>query len=118
MFKVTIEGKEVGDFDTFIEAFKTFFDKVKEIIDRGTPWQMLETACWIECNGKNPIGFYAVKNLAYAIGLLKDGKLQDSVRELPQDIMESVFHTLHTTACINDCLEIIKRVTRHMSNVS
>jgi hypothetical protein len=117
MFGLTIEGKEVGKFDTFVEAFSTMFHKVKEIIERGTSWQSLETACWIDCNGKDELMFYDAKDLAYNIGLLKDGELQDGVKELPPKLMEEIFYTLHTAGCIEDLAEMIARFGKALANI-
>lgn len=115
MFKVMIEGKEVGSFRSFVEAFRAMFDRVEEMITRGTSWQMLETTCWIEKDGRYALGFYDARDLAYSMGLLKAGKLQDGAVDLPPEIMETAFASLQTAAFLVDLKERLACLDKTLS---
>ena len=87
MYKLVVEMKDVGTFETFSEAFREFFKKIKEITSSGmgTSWQVLETMCWIErhydetYNIVRYLYFYEARDLAYRIGLMKEMKIQENV---------------------------------------
>ena len=97
MFKLIIGLKDVGEFATFPEAFREMHHRIEKIIKEGTNLQMLETANWIECeiDGKEyPLMSFGAKDLAGAIGLLKDGKLQDiSLHPIIEDLIKLAFRT-------------------------
>ena len=88
MFKVTIALKEVGEFSNFPEAFAHFYKEIEKLVESGTSLQVLETACSINWDSDlDPItgevgkikhyvlDFYKARDLAYHLGLLRDGKL-------------------------------------------
>lgn len=58
--------------ESFAEAFKAMYGRIMEEPDLTT--QLLETAIWVQPIDGSPIFFYAAKDIAYAEGLLKDGK--------------------------------------------
>ena len=65
--------------ETFEDAFRELYRRVKEEMDNGTlSIQLLETACWIKSpDSKWPLMFYDARDRACRSGLLKDGKIQD-----------------------------------------
>jgi hypothetical protein len=76
MFNIKVANFEQS-FDNFYDAFKVFYEKVKEMISGGSSWQVLETMVWIEYVSttpklKLPMMFYEARDLAYDIGLLID----------------------------------------------
>jgi len=75
MFKLTHNMEEIGDYDTFDEAFIEMYHRVKRDIEEGTSWQLLETACWIEAKTGELMMFYEARDAACISGLLIDGKL-------------------------------------------
>jgi hypothetical protein len=95
-FEVLVSLKKVGEFDTFVQAFRVFFAKIKETLAQGTSLQVFETANFITLirgNGqKFPMDFYQARDFAYEIGLLAgDGELQENVKEPPLDVILSAF---------------------------
>jgi len=75
MYKVTIALKDVGTRSNFADAFRLFWEEVMKMLKEGSSWQVLETACWIDNNGK-VLHFYEARDLAYDLGVLRDGELQ------------------------------------------
>ena len=77
MFKLIHNMAEVGEYDTFDEAFIEMYHRVKSDIEsnEGTSWQLLETACWIEAATGELMMFYEARDAACISGLLVDGKL-------------------------------------------
>lgn len=85
MYRVIVELKDIGLFDTFAAAFPAMYQAVKEILQRPAPtYQTLETACWIEYGnpsavsrmlGGSHLDWYNARDLAYSLGIMSDGKL-------------------------------------------
>jgi hypothetical protein len=77
VYKLTFNLKEVGAYPNFKEAFIRMYLLVKESIEKGTSWQVLETMHWIEePNSKVILLFYEARDKANKMGLLTDdGKL-------------------------------------------
>jgi hypothetical protein len=75
MFKLIHNMVEIGDYDTFDEAFIEMYHRVKRDIEQGTSLRVLETACWIEAITGELIMFYEARDAACNSGLLVDGKL-------------------------------------------
>jgi len=73
-FSVTIGLREIGEFDNFFDAFKLFFDKIMESLEKGTCFQVLETMNWIEIRAESgcrvPLMFYDARDLAFDSGIL------------------------------------------------
>lgn len=89
---------------TFEAAFVAFFNEVKAMVMRGTSWQVLETACWIEgifesevtgeiCRA--PLYFYDARDFAYDVGILaaSDGKavIADPLPSVPLEKVANVY---------------------------
>lgn len=100
MFRVIVGLEDICDRDTFVEAFRVFFDKIKEMIEAGTSWQALETTNFIvfisqDEDGKTrsiQMNFYQARDFAYEIGLMAGkGELQESVEEPPPDVIQRAF---------------------------
>ena len=90
-FISSVAGKDEGPFHTYVKAFANFFPRVTAMLSRGTSYQMLETACWIEGNfgaRRYPLAFYDARDLAYDLGILVgDGELQDPAPDVdPMDV--------------------------------
>lgn len=75
MFKLTHNLIEVGEYDTFDEAFIEMYHRVKKDVEQGTSWLLIETACWIEAATGELMMFYEARDAACRSGLLVDGKL-------------------------------------------
>ncbi len=61
--------------NSFKEAFTAMFNWVqKHLNGEGLSYQVLETAIWIEINGR-PLYFYDARDRAIDENILKDGKL-------------------------------------------
>jgi|WetSurMetagenome_2_1015567.scaffolds.fasta_scaffold1166173_1 hypothetical protein len=74
MFTLVYALENFGPYDTFVEAFKEMYNKVKKDISEGEmSWQVLETMVWIEEKGRrNPIMFYEARDLAHENGFIDD----------------------------------------------
>ncbi len=104
MFKVLICLKEVGKYDTFSEAFKEFFTRIKYLLDSGTSWHTLETTNFIEyhgdLNGESFVGvmnFYAVEDFAHKVGLLLGkGELKDPLPDIDPMVVRAAFLEANT----------------------
>lgn len=77
MFKVMIGLKDVSSHKTFVEAYKDFFHGIKQALEGGTSWQMLETTNFITytfdqfgTTYKGAMDFYTARDFAYDIGLM------------------------------------------------
>jgi hypothetical protein len=89
LFTVHIAIEKKGEFETFTEAFRQFWGEIDILLDSpNASLQILETACWIGYEADTvriPLYFYAARDLAYDIGLVKlvDDKpvLQETSRE-------------------------------------
>lgn len=91
---------EIGTFTTFTEAFTTFFNAVRALVNKGTSYQMLDTSCWIERGrpsgvqsmlGCGALDWYGSRDLAYSLGIMKDGKLIDPCPEVDDARAQRVF---------------------------
>jgi len=99
MFKVFVELKPVGEFETFQEAFEDFFHKTKELVSRGTTEMILETACFIQyefTTDENPLTtamhFSKAKSFAHEAGVLTEsGELQDPPGEITESVVQKAF---------------------------
>ncbi|MDO8558963.1 MAG: hypothetical protein Q7R84_01395 [bacterium] len=80
MFKLIYGFKDVGEYQTFPEAFKELFERLNKIIKKGTSYQIFNTI-WIEYNNdEGMLNFNGIVCLAREIGLIKeDSGLQDIV---------------------------------------
>ncbi len=90
-FTSSVAGKDEGPFRTYAEAFANFFPRVTAMVSRGTSYQLLETACWIEGDfgpRRIPLMFCDARDLAYDLGVLVgDGELQDPTPDVdPMDV--------------------------------
>ncbi|MBI2058061.1 MAG: hypothetical protein HYT63_03745 [Candidatus Yanofskybacteria bacterium] len=91
MFKVVVAMEDVGTFKNFGEAFKVFFDKVKELVGQGASLNVLETTCWIEYS-KIQMYFYDARDLAYKVGILKGkGELVDPLPKIDHLVIDVAF---------------------------
>lgn len=80
MFTVVVgmrEGEKEQRFRTFNEAFTAFYNGIHELLERGTTYQELETACWIAYEGyidgqacRAAFGWYDVRDFAHEAGLI------------------------------------------------
>ena len=100
MFKVQIKLKDVenGEYETFSEAFKRFFQEVKDLLENGTSYQILETTCHIVLGNNILLDFYDSRDLAYRIGLMEEGKIVENPPELTSENEEDIFNTTHKAA--------------------
>lgn len=92
MFKVVVAMEEIGTFESFGEAFKVFFEKVKEFIAKeGATYRVLETACWIKYE-EVPMYVYDARDLAYKVGILQGkGQLTEPLPEVDADVVRLAF---------------------------
>lgn len=93
MYKLIIELKEVGEYKTFPEAFREMYKRIKEIVKNGTALQTLETTNFIEAEINEeecPLTFYDCRDLAYAIGLMEDRKLNEGEIFFPPEVEQLV----------------------------
>lgn len=101
-FKVIVLMEEIGEYDTFEEAFAKFFAVIREKF--GTPemptLQLLETTNFIEHRVESSllestiecvVDFYAARDFAYKVGLLKEGKLQNLEEPVPSELVDCAF---------------------------
>lgn len=115
-FVVCVGNNIPPEHPTFEAAFVAFFDEVKAMVIRGTSWQVLETACWIEgifeseVNGKiarGPLYFYDAKDFAHDVGILveTDGKavIADPLPSVPLEKVIDVY----TEACLEAEIALI-----------
>lgn len=99
MFNVTVALEARGTYPTFAEAFIKFFKDIKAMLDKGTSYQVLETACWIEMETTENDGpmrmimnFYDARDLAYDLGLLVgNGQLVEPAPEIAPDRVSAAF---------------------------
>lgn len=95
MFKVTIALEDVGKHDTFPEAFRDFYEKVKALVEGGTTEQVLYTTNFIVyCkNGAElPMEFGQVVDFAHEIGLLnEEGQLQELQADPTPEVVKAAF---------------------------
>ncbi len=105
-FKVIVLMKEIGKYDTFEEAFAKFFTLIKEkLATTEMPalqlWEM-KTTSFIEhevetrfLGDKSTIrcvlNFYAARDFAYDVGLLKDGELQKLEEPVSLELVNLAF---------------------------
>lgn len=98
MFKVAIAMKPVGEFSTFPEAFKKFYEEFEVIGKAGASRMVLEQACWIECPAGNtdfplsgPLYIHQLAPLANALHYVDDaGKLVDPLPVVPEEVLRNV----------------------------
>lgn len=95
-FQVMVGLKEIGTHPTFIKAYRDFFQRIKAAIEEGTSYQWLETANFISHQAKTLNGptkcvldFYRARDLAYVIGLMKEGQLVESPCE-PNELLINI----------------------------
>jgi hypothetical protein len=78
------------DFDTFVDAFKELYRRLKEDLAKGNmTYQVMETFIWIEfrfADREYPMMFYPARDFACNIGLLNDGELVEDCKE-PDDTL-------------------------------
>ena len=96
MYTVYVALMKRGEFATFKEAFKCFFEEVKRKMSGkdALSLQALETACWIEGGMASfALYFYCCKNLAHAIGLLNEhGELQEDYEPgMTEELVRAIF---------------------------
>lgn len=79
-FTVVVNLKDVQSYPTFVEAWTRLYKEVKQCMDKGMTWMLLEQACYITCeNTKVPIMFYEARDLAFDCGLMEEGgKLKEN----------------------------------------
>lgn len=113
MFEVTVELKELGQYSSFAEAFRAFFNQINELIkQRGMSLMALETVCWIEHNGI-PLLFHDAKDLAHEPGLIsEEGKLLEvkplaAEKAFEKDAkVQAVYQAVHDEQLFNFLQEI------------
>ncbi len=123
MFTVTVEFQEIGKFNTFKEAFKAFYEKVNETIQRGTSLMALEQTNFIEYTTQKGqqcvMDFYQAKVFAHEIGLLtEDGKLNETVEEPSEPAVAAAFLRAQFDNCAADIQEALKIMNRIQEIVS
>ncbi len=96
MYNVYVALMKRGEFVTFKEAFKCFFEVVQKKISGkdALSLEALETACWIEADVASfSLYFYCCKNLAHAIGLLNEhGELQEDYESgMTEELVRAIF---------------------------
>ena len=76
MYTATYSMEDIGDFDTFAEAFKAIYDKIQAALDseEGLCWQLLETTIWIKTPEGLPVAFYDARDRMCKEGFLVNGK--------------------------------------------
>lgn len=64
MWNLTVGLKDTGQYNTFKEAVLSMKDRVEDMIKKGTSWQIIETAVWIQNDhGDPPIMFYVARDI-------------------------------------------------------
>lgn len=90
-FSTVYNLQEVGEFDSFEEAFASLYRHVDAArTGEGLSLQMLETACWIKSSGSLPFMFFDAVTMAHESGLLIDGKPSPKLQSLINKAEESV----------------------------
>jgi hypothetical protein len=80
LYKLTYCLNNLGEYETFAEAFSVLYKKLREDSKDGFSLQLLETAIWIDHDGYgSPIFFYDIVDRANKQNLLKDGQLDEKV---------------------------------------
>lgn len=90
-FVSLVSGHERIPRKSYAEAFRDMYNYIEDALkEEGLSFQVLETALWIECNNipERPLDWYMARDVAYELGIMKDGKLVEEVirldAELPQ----------------------------------
>lgn len=81
MFELVYNMQRVGKYKNFVSAFTELYKRLSSDLEKGTSWQLVETAIWIQEDGKTPMMFYEARDKACIIGLLIDGKLNEKMVE-------------------------------------
>jgi Asp-tRNA(Asn)/Glu-tRNA(Gln) amidotransferase C subunit len=111
---VKVGNPEFGPFNSFLEAFRKFHEEVLKMVKEGTSYQVLETFCWIECEGRGPIFIYEIGDAAYSLGLMDEkGKLIDGV-EVSEEEVAKIFGV----AFVDHQLSQINRMKEDLSTIT
>ncbi|HEY4484480.1 MAG TPA: hypothetical protein VI978_02020 [Candidatus Paceibacterota bacterium] len=90
-FNVVVAMENVGSLESFGEAFKVFFEKVKKLVAEGMSCRVLKTTCWIEYAGA-VMYFYDARDLAYKVGVLKGhGELVEPLPKVDPQVVDIAF---------------------------
>lgn len=118
-FKVVVALEDKGLYEKFADAFKQFFYEVTDLVKEGTLFEILETACYIECQEKIgdkdvrvSVMFDELKLLGYGLGYLVEGKIVDP---LPEHSNYSIFlqaRLLNMNRQLLDLLSIFQATAR------
>ena len=121
MFTVMIELKDIGELSTFSEAFKLFISKIKEQVNQGTSYQVLETTNFIvltTADGEQlAMDFYHARDFAYDNGLMKGGKFQEK-EELPVEVVQRAFESAMRDANLAQIESFLSVVGIHLGSVN
>lgn len=80
MYEAVYALESLGKFLSFEQAFRILYRRIKS--EPPLSWQVLETATWIkEDSARVPIRFCDARDIACKLGLLKDGKLVEDVKD-------------------------------------
>lgn len=121
MFQVLVSLNELGTFESFNEAFKLFWKKIREVVrEKGASYQWLETSNFIVLKKgdiEHPVGFYDAKDFAYEIGLLAgNGEIQENANE-PDAVRTEAFFVLNSTISrLNWTTEVVTTVIRSVES--
>lgn len=92
-YRVFVELKDIGGYNNFGKAFGALHAGVKNLLAKGTSWQVLETACWIDCSGFK-MYFYEARDIAYCFHIMDDGKIIKTETSTQEEKLISVVSRL------------------------
>lgn len=96
MFKVVVAMEDVGQSESFPEAFRVLYEKLNEAGKDGLNLGFLDTV-WMEypVDGEGLVmNFSQCRDVACALGLLKERRLQENI-EVQADLVELFFVLAH-----------------------
>jgi len=90
--------ESVGDFPTFPEAFKKFFEDLCAAMEAGASQMVVETCCWIECTVAvgdfpvtGPLYIHQLKKITAACNYIDDqGVLRDPLPDIPEGALRAI----------------------------
>ncbi len=113
MFKLTVGLKDVGEYETFPEAFRELYKRLNKIIEESTSYQIFNTI-WIEYNNdEGMLNFEGIKSLAHEIGLIgKNEGVQDIVLDPDKESLIILRFLSGKLEAMVEELEIITEIVR------
>lgn len=120
MLKVVARLKDAGEFEKFSDAFKKLYAEIDAMQAEGYSIGVIERTTWIQANRKPEdieknsdicvmmMDIFQARAFAEAIGLLKDGKINNSCREPAPGLAylilraASLYNQILNEAAIND----------------